>query len=204
MPLSHPSAEIRKKGLEGLETALRDGKRFGATSVLLVPGIVDQKQPYDLAYSRSQEEIKKVLPLAAECKVKIGIENVWNHFLLSPLEAARYVDELQSPWAAWHLDIGNIINYGWAEQWVRILNKRICKLHIKEFSRKKRDQEGLWKGFDVELLEGDSGWPAVMKALDEIGYSTAKDGNWATAEVKGGDGKRMKTIAEQMDKIFAS
>ena len=70
--------------------------------------------------------------------------------------------------------------------------------------RKKRDDLGLWKGFDVELGEGDAGWPAVMKALDEIGYSTDPKGNWATAEVGGGDAARLKRIADQMDKIFAS
>jgi len=74
--------------------------------------------------------------------VKIACENVWNHFLLSPLEAARYVDEFNSPAVGWHFDVGNILNYGWPEQWIRILGPRIQKLHIKEFSRKKRDSEG--------------------------------------------------------------
>jgi hexulose-6-phosphate isomerase len=202
LPLSHPSAEIRNKGREALETALRDAKSFGATSVLLVPGVVNAKQPYDLAWQRSQEEIRKVLPLAAECRVKIGIENVWNSFLLSPLEARSYVDELRSEWVGWHLDIGNLVLHGWPEQWVRILGKRICKLHIKEYSRKKCDAEGRWKGFDVELGEGDCGWPAVMQALDETGYSTASPGNWATAEVKGGDATRLKAIAAKMDEIL--
>ena len=96
---------------------------------------------YDDAWKRSLEEIRKAVPVAEELQVKIAIENVWNQFLLSPLEAARYVDEFDSPWVGWHFDIGNIINYGWPEQWIHILGKRIVKLHFKEFSKKKRDNE---------------------------------------------------------------
>src|SRR5579883_885020 len=176
-PLSHPDPKVREAGLEALKQTLRDAKRYGATSVLLVPGVVNKEISYQDAYTRSQAEIRKAVPLAEELGVKIAIENVWNQFLLSPLEAARYVDEFNSPAVGWHFDVGNIINYGWPEQWVRILGKRIQKLHIKEFSRKRRDKEGLWKGFDVPLMEGDDDWPAVMKALDEVGYS-----GWAMTE----------------------
>jgi L-ribulose-5-phosphate 3-epimerase len=203
MTLSNPDAAVRAEGVKALETALRDGKKFGATSVLLVPGIVNGDVGYDEAYTRSQEEIRKVLPLGAEMGVKIAIENVWNQFLLSPLEAARYVDEFASPWVGFHFDIGNVINFGYPDQWVRILGKRTLKLHIKDFSRKKRDEQGLWKGFDVELGDGDAGWAATMKALDETGYSTAPGGNWGTAEVRGGDRTRLKQISEQMDRLFA-
>lgn len=201
--LTHPSPEVRQQGLDGLLAAIRDCRAYGGVSVLLVPGVVDKDQTYDAAWDRSTEEIKKALPLAEELKVKIAIENVWNNFLLSPLEAARYVDQFNSPWVAWHFDIGNVIHYGWPEQWARILGKRIAKLHIKEFSREKANKEGLWKGFEVDLLDGDNGWPAVMAALDEIGYPGGPNGGWATAEVKGGDAKRMKEIAEKMDRIFA-
>jgi hexulose-6-phosphate isomerase len=193
----------RAEGFKALETCLREAKRFGSVSILLVPGIVDQNTSYDDAYTRSQAEIRKALPLAQEMGVQIAIENVWNNFLLSPLEAARYVDEFSTPLVAWHLDIGNIVRYGWPEQWVRILGRRIVKLHIKDFSRKKSNEEGLWKGFDVELGDGDAGWAETMKALDEIGYSTAPGGNWATAEVGGGDRKRLRQVSEQMDRLFA-
>jgi hexulose-6-phosphate isomerase len=197
--LSDPDPKKREAGLEGLKTAMRDCKALGGTSVLLVPAVVNKNVSYAEAYTRSQEEIRKALPLAEELGVKIAIENVWNHFLLSPLEAARYVDEFNSPWVGWHFDVGNVVNYGWPEQWVRILNKRIVKIHVKEFSRGKRDKEGLWKGFSVELLEGDCDWPAVMKALDEVGYR-----GWFTAEIGGGGPDRLKAIAGQMDRIFAS
>ena len=70
----------------------------------------------------------------------------------------------------WHFDIGNVIAFGWPGQWIRILNKRIAKLHIKEYNREKQNKKAWWHGFDVDFLEGDDDWPSVMKALDEIGY----------------------------------
>lgn len=198
--LTDPNPAVRERGVEGLKQALRDAKRYGAPAVLLVPGVVNKQTSYADAYKRSQEEIRKALPLAEELQVKIAIENVWNQFLLSPLEAARYVDELNSPWVGWHFDVGNVINYGWPEQWIRILGKRIQTLHIKEFSRERRDKEGLWKGFDVQLTKGDDDWPAVMKALDEIGFS-----GWAIAEQPGGDSvEGLKKLSREMDQIFAN
>src|SRR5260221_9312126 len=199
-PLSDPTPEVRAKGLAALQQSLRDAKELGCPAVLLVPAVVNKNVSYADAYARSQVEIRKAVPLAAELGVKIAIENVWNQFLLSPLEAARYVDEFNSPAVGWHFDIGNVINYGWPEQWIRILGKRIQKLHIKEYSCKKRDAEGLWKGFQVEYLEGDNDWPAIMKALDEIGY----DG-WGIAEQGGGDTlEGLKDLSTRMTKIFAS
>lgn len=199
-PLSDPDPKVRAEGLEALKQTLRDAKRYGASSVLLVPAVVNKDVAYPDAYSRSQAEIRKAIPLAEELGVKIACENVWNQFLLSPLEAARYVDEFNSPAVGWHFDVGNIVNYGWPEQWIRILGPRIQKLHIKEFSRKKRDNEGLWKGFDVKLLEGDDNWPAVMKAVDDIGYQ-----GWAITEQGGGDSPEgLKDLADRLTKILAS
>ena len=196
--LSDPNPAVRAEGVEALKQALRDAKRYGASSVLLVPAVVNKKVSYADAYTRSQAEIRKAIPLAEELGVKIACENVWNHFLLSPLEAARYVDEFNSPAVGWHFDVGNVITYGWPEQWIRILGKRIQKLHIKEYSRKKRDSEGPGKGFDVPLLEGDDDWPAVMKALDDIGYS-----GWAQTEQSGGDTlDGLKDLVRRFDRIL--
>jgi L-ribulose-5-phosphate 3-epimerase len=199
-PLSDPDPKVRGEGLEALKQTLRDAKRYGASSVLLVPAVVSKEVSYADAYTRSQTEIRKAIPLAEELGVKIAIENVWNQFLLSPLEAARYVDEFQSSAVGWHFDVGNVINYGWPEQWIRILGPRIQKLHIKEFSRKKRDHEGLWKGFEVPLLEGDNDWPAVMKAVDDIGYH-----GWAITEQGGGDSPEgLKDLCQRLERILAS
>jgi hexulose-6-phosphate isomerase len=198
-PLTHPDPKVREAGLEALKQTLRDAKRYGASSILLVPGVVGKDISYADAYTRSQAEIRKALPLAEELGVKIAIENVWNQFLLSPLEAARYVDEFNSPFVGWHFDVGNILNYGYPEQWIRTLGKRILKLHIKEFSRKKRDNEGLWKGFGVALLEGDNDWPTVMKAVDDIGYQ-----GWAITEQGGGDTQEgLADLAQRLGKILA-
>jgi len=199
-PLSDPNPKVREEGLEALKQTLRDAKKYGSSSVLLVPAVVNEKVSYQDAYTRSQAEIRKAIPLAEELGVKIAIENVWNQFLLSPLEAARYVDEFNSPAVGWHFDVGNIIAFGWPEQWIRTLGKRIQKLHIKEFSRKKQREQGLWKGFDVAFLEGDDNWPEVMKALDDIGYN-----GWGIAEQGGGDTPEgLKDLSDRMTRIFAS
>jgi len=199
-PVSDPDPEVRAIGVRGLEQALRDAKAYGATSVLFVPAVVNKQVTYKDAYTRSQTEIRKVLPLAQELGVKIAIENVWNHFLLSPLEAARYIDEFDSPAIGWHFDVGNVITFGWPAQWISILGKRIQKLHIKEYSLAKRDKTGPSSGFDVKFLEGDDDWPSVMKALDEIGYQ-----GWGIAEQPGANSPEgLKDLADRMGKIFAS
>jgi hexulose-6-phosphate isomerase len=197
--LSHPDPAVRAKGVAALEQALRDSKLYGGSTALLVPAVVSKDVSYADAYTRSQAEIKKVLPLAGELGIKIALENVWNNFLLSPLEEARYIDELGSPQVGAYFDVGNVLRYGWPEQWIRVLGKRILKVDIKEFSLKKMSDEGLRKGFQVELLEGDCDWPAVMAALREVGYQ-----GWGTAEIPGGGADRLKQIAGLMDKIYAS
>ncbi len=198
-PFSHPDPKVRAEGVAALETALRDCKRYGGTSVLVVPAVVNAGVSYADAYRRSQEELRKCLPLAEELEIDIAFENVWNNFLLSPLEAARYVDEFESERVGFHFDVGNIVYYGWPAHWIEALGKRILKLDIKDYSRKKLNDEGRWKGFGVQIGEGDSDWPAVMRALGKIGYS-----GWATAEVGGGDRERLAQISANMDKVFAS
>jgi hexulose-6-phosphate isomerase len=195
--LSHPDPKVRAAGLAGLKTALNDAKAFGGTSVLLVPAVVNKEVSYKDAYIRSQAEIKKALPLAAELKIKILFENVWNNFLLSPVEAARYIDEFDSPWVGAYFDVGNVVRFGWPEHWIQALGKRIGKLDIKEYSRKLQATKGPYAGFRVKIGEGDCDWPAVMKSLKQIGYN-----GWATAEVRGGKRERLKEIAERMDRAF--
>ena len=196
-PLSSPDPKVRELCSKAMEKSLYDCKLYGGTTVLLVPGIVNQTISYQEAYERSQAEIKKLIPVAEKTGIKIALENVWNNFLISPIEAARYVDEINHPLVGWYFDVGNVLRYGWPEHWIETLGKRIMKIDIKEFSRKKQQDEGLWKGFDVELMEGDCNWPAVNKALSKIGYS-----GWASAEVNGGDRKRLETIYKKMDEVF--
>ncbi len=192
--LSDPDPKVRAEGLAALQQTLRDAKCYGASSVLLVPAVVTKEVTYLDAWTRSREEIRKALPLAADLGVKIAIENVGNQFLLSPMEAARYVDEFESPYVGWHFDVGNnFSNGGWPEQWIQILGKRIQKLHIKEFSRKRRPGE---TGRPA-LLEGDNDWPAIMRAVDQVGYT-----GWAITEQAGGetfDG--LKDLAQRLERI---
>ncbi|MGA0556996.1 sugar phosphate isomerase/epimerase family protein [Larkinella sp. VNQ87] len=196
-PLSDPDPKVREACVEAMKKSLEDTKAYGGTTVLLVPGVVKAEVSYEDAYKRSREEIKKLLPVAEKTGVKIAFENVWNSFLISPLEAARFVDEFKNPMVGWYFDVGNILRYGWPAHWIETLGKRILKLDVKEYSLKKQQDEGLWKGFDVEFLEGDCNWPVVNNALRKIGYS-----GWASAEVNGGDRNRLLTIREKMDALF--
>ncbi|MBN2137608.1 MAG: sugar phosphate isomerase/epimerase [Sedimentisphaerales bacterium] len=189
-PFSDPDPKVIEKGLEGMKTALRSAKAQGAATVLLVPAIVKEDVGYADAYKRSQEHIRKLLPLAEELQVTIAVENVWNKFLLSPLEFARYVDEFKSPWLQAYFDIGNVIIYGYSQDWIRTLGKRIVKIHLKDFKR----QGYQWKN----LLDGDVNWPEVRRALDEIGY----DG-FVTPELSGGDEAYLKDLSGRIDKIIA-
>ncbi|MEO7599725.1 MAG: sugar phosphate isomerase/epimerase family protein [Opitutus sp.] len=200
-PLSDGNPGIRAAGLEGLMQGLRDAKAYGATSVLLVPGAVTKEVSYAQAYERSFAEISKAVPLAESLGVVIAIENVWNRFLLSPLEAVAYVDAFKSPQVRWHLDVGNIVNTGWPEHWIRTLGARIVKVHVKEYSRALRDTKGPFAGFEIELMRGDSDWPTVMTALDEIHY----DG-WMIAEQHRPEGltdaEWLGALSRKMDEVI--
>ena len=201
-PLSHPSANEREVGLNGLMQALRDAKAYGAKSVLLVPAVVNKDVSYADAYTRSVAEIRKAIPLAESLGVAIAIENVWNAFLLSPLEAAAYVDQFKSPMIRWHFDVGNVINSGWPQHWIQVLGSRIVAVHVKEYSRKLRDEKGPYQGFKVELLAGDSDWPSVMTALDATNYS-----GWLIAEQNRPpnltDAEWLGGVSTKMDQILA-
>jgi hexulose-6-phosphate isomerase len=181
-----------------LNHAIDSAVFYGGTSVLVVAGRVDKEHSYDKVYQQQQERIAKAAPYAEQQGIKLLIENVWNNFLLSPLEMARFVDEIDSPAVGVYFDVGNVVRFGWPEQWIRILGHRIGKLDIKEYSRQKQLDEGLRKGFGVEIGEGDCDWPAVRRALRDIGYTSG----WATAEVPGGDRDRLAEIAQRMDQAL--
>lgn len=198
--LSDPDAAVRAKGLEGCKQALRDAHAYGATSILMVVGVVNKQVSNDDCWKRSTEQLYKAIPTAKELKVRIAIENVWNQFIFTPTEAVHYVDQFKSPWVGWHFDVGNCINFGFPEHWIHALGPRIAKLHIKEYSRKIRDQKGPYAGFNVEFLKGDDDWPTVMKALDDIKYE-----GWAITEQGGADSlEGMKKLSTELDQILAS
>jgi hexulose-6-phosphate isomerase len=190
-PLSSADPAVVEKSLEGMRTSLRNARLWGADTVLLVPAVVNPETSYAQAWERSQKQIRKLIPLAEETKVIIGIEEVWNKFLLSPLEFARYVDEFNSPWIRAYFDIGNVAIQAYPQDWIRTLGKRIVKLHVKDFSFKKRLAEF------TPLLEGEIDWRAVHAALADIGYQGT-----ATVELSGGDAAYLKEVNTRFEKIL--
>jgi hexulose-6-phosphate isomerase len=192
-PLSSADPAVVEKSLEGMRTSLHNAKLWGADTVLLVPAVVNPETPYGEAWTRSQREIRKLIPLAAELKVIIAVEEVWNKFLLSPLEFARYVDEFQSPWVRAYFDIGNVAIQAYPHDWIRTLGKRIVKLHVKDFAFRKRVAEF------TPLLEGEIDWKAVHAALADIGYQGT-----ATVELPAGDGTYLKEVCNRFEKILNS
>ncbi len=193
-PLSDNDPEVVRKCVEGLKTSMQNAHDLDAGAVLLVPGIVTADVRYADVYTRSQEQIRQLLPLAKELKVMIAIENVGNRFLLSPLEMARYVDEFKSPWVRAYFDIGNVVSIGFPQDWIRTLGKRLCRIHIKRFEPgtdhpKFDSKDRRTQGID---------WPDVRRALNEAGYS-----GWITAEVKSGDENYVKEVSARMDRILS-
>ena len=189
-PFSTADPKIAEQGVKDLSAALKCAKEVGADGVLLVPGIVNGDTRYVDCYNRSQERIREVIPTAEKLGVRILVENVWNNFLLSPLEFARYIDEFKSPWVQSYFDVGNVIAFGWSEDWIRTLGHRIKKVHVKDFKRGPRQ----W----VNLMEGDVNWPEVRKSLLEVGY----DG-YLTTELPGGDETYLRDLNTRLDKIIA-
>jgi len=198
-PLSHPDPIVRQKGMDAMKTALEDAAFYETDAVLLVPGVVNKSVSYDDCWKRSQDCISQLVPFAASLKVKICIENVWNNFLLSPLEAAQYVDQFESQYVGFYFDCGNILNYGFPEQWLKILGNRVKRIHIKEFSTKKADKEGRWAGFDVKLTEGDVPWADIMTEVRQ-NYK----GEWLTLEQSECKTEEQLTdLRERLDRIIA-
>jgi hexulose-6-phosphate isomerase len=198
MPLSDPDASVRASCTKSMIEAFSKCKLYGGDTVLLVPAVVRKEISYDDAWERATVEIEKMLPEAEKTGIKIAVENVWNNFLISPMEAAQFIDQFESDHIGWYFDVGNVIRYGWPEQWIRILEKRILKIDIKDYSRDKQQNEGIWKGFSVKLGEGDADWTSVNNALREVGYS-----GWGSAEVAGGNRERLQEISERMDTLYA-
>ena len=198
-PLSDPDPKIRMQCIESVAKSLEEVKELGGDTVLVVPGVVNEKVSYEQAYHNSQNAIRELIPFAEKTGMQIALENVWSNFILSPIEAKRFLDEINHPLVGWYFDIGNVLRYGWPEHWIKTLNSRIMKLHAKEYSRELMNTKGLWEGFKVDLLEGDNNWPIVMKTVSEINYS----GEWLTAEVSGGDRNHLQKISTQMDKIIS-
>ncbi len=189
-PLSSADADVVARGLKCMEISLQNAHECGADAVLLVPAVVNPSTMYRDAYERSGKQIRKLLPLAEKLKVVIAVENVWNKFLLSPTEFARYVDEFNSPFLKAYFDVGNVVLFGFPQDWIRTLGSRIVKVHVKGFDANRMRF--------VALREGTIDWPEVRRALKEVGYK-----GFMTAELGGGDRDYLDGVSKQMDKIIA-
>lgn len=189
-PLSSSDREIVEKSLAGMRTSLHNAKLWGCDAVLLVPAVVNPQTSYRDAWTRSQKEIRTLIPVAEELKVVIALEEVWNKFLLSPLEMAKYISEFQSPWIKAWFDVGNVLLYGYPQDWIHTLGNTIVKVHIKDFKRK---EDGYaW----VNLGDGDVDWAAVRQAFADIGYSGS-----AITELEGGDEAYLRDVVKRFDRL---
>jgi L-ribulose-5-phosphate 3-epimerase len=171
LPLSSTDEDVRAQGCEGIKHALQVAKWAGADTVLVVPGVVTEDVSYGAAYELSQKSIREIIPTAEELGVTMALENVWNKFLLSPLEFRDYIDSFDNPLIKAYFDVGNILLYGYPHQWIDILGERIVKVHIKDFDTTTRNF--------VALLTGNVDYPRTMNALRGIGYS-----GYLTAELR--------------------
>lgn len=192
-----PHGVIHGWSLDGIPDSLAYAKAVGATSVLVAPGQVSDEVYYDALYEKALATYREIAPLFEKADIWMLVENVWNNFLISPLEAARFIDEVGSPKVGAYFDCGNVLRYGWSEHWIRALGSRIKKIHIKDYSRQKMETEGLWKGFDIPIGEGSANWAAIRGELAAIQYE-----GWATAEVNGGGLDHLKDVAARMDRVL--
>ncbi len=171
-PLTSEDKATAEKGKDVVKKAVEIASIFQADTVLVIPGVVGSVllaptdvYPYDKVYKKSQEALKELAHFAKGHQVYLGVENVWNKFLLSPTEMRNFIDEIDEEYVQGYFDVGNVLLYGYPEHWIRVLGKRIKRVHLKDF----RTAVGTLDGF-VNLLEGDVNWPEVMAAFKDIGY----------------------------------
>jgi hexulose-6-phosphate isomerase len=195
-PMLHPDPAVRAACVENLGRTLERAKWLGATAVLLHPGQLKPEMRYDEAWTWTREGLKATIPHAERHGVSVAIENVWNKFILSPVEMQRMIDEVNHPLIGTYFDVGNCILYGYPEQWVAILGKRIKKVHVKDFKRAVATGQGF-----CQLLEGDADYPAVVAELRRAGYD-----DYLTSEVSVrnmSEGQGIADTAQRIGQIMA-
>jgi L-ribulose-5-phosphate 3-epimerase len=167
-PLSSNEGKEVERGKAIIRKMLELAEALSVDAILVVPALVGRAAGpqmvvrYETAWQRSTDAIGELIPVAEKHQVCLAIENVWNRFLLSPLEMRSYVDQFRSPWVQAYLDIGNLLRFGYAQDWVLTLGPRIKRVHVKDFN--------MSKDTFVNLLEGDLDWPAAVAALREVGF----------------------------------
>lgn len=175
-PLSAADAEQRQAAIEFTRRYIRAASWLGVDTVLVIPGIVDVAwdasvpvTPYQQVWDNATASLHELLPVAAEHGVTLALENVWNKFLVGPVELKVFIDQFDSPHVASYFDVGNAVIQGYPQHWIEILGERIAAVHVKNFSRS--DCAGGLHGFGDDLLHGDVDFEAVKAALAKIGYA---------------------------------
>jgi hexulose-6-phosphate isomerase len=199
-PLNHPSAEVRAKGVAAIQRACEIAGEVGCGALLLYPGRLGSGPRFDVGYEATWErftaELKKCLPAAEKHKVLLTPENVWNKFLVSPLEMRAFIDQFHSPWMRSHFDIGNVMQFGYPQDWILTLGPRIARVHVKDYKLSGRAEQGRF----VDLLQGDVNWKEVMAALVKVGYK-----GFLSPEISYDRNAtdQLKTVSKQLDTILA-
>jgi len=199
-PLNSPDPEARARGIEGIKKAIEMATYLGCGALLLVPGRLGAGPKFQVGYQTTWElfttELKKVVPFAERAKVLLTPENVWNKFLVSPLEMRAFVDQFNSPWLQTHFDIGNVMQFGYPQDWILTLGPRIKRIHVKDYKLSARSEQGRFVG----LLEGDVDWKEVMAALVKVGYR-----GFMSPEIghDPSDPDQLKKVSQSLDKILA-
>ena len=178
-PLAARDPKIRAQAFHVVERQLETAHLLGASAILTITGTVSDEMPYNELYRRLQDSLQQLAPKAQAAGVKIGVENgnSEDHFLLSPREFNQFLVEINNPWVGIHLDLGNIHDTGFAEQWVEMLGPRITRMHVKDVMRHRGrcDDDSVY----TNLFLGDNNWPAIHNAIKKVGY----DG-WLVAEME--------------------
>jgi hexulose-6-phosphate isomerase len=199
-PLNSPDPDVRNRGIEAIRTAVEFAGYLDCGALLVVPGRVGSGPRFEIGYettwNRFSTELRKAIPFAEKARVLLTLENVSNRFLVSPLEMRAFVDQFKSPWLQAHFDIGNVMYFGYPQDWILTLGQRIKRLHAKDRKINPRAEQAQPSG----LLEGDVDWKAVMSALKEVHYSgficpeIAHDPN---------DPSQLNKVSAALDKILA-
>jgi L-ribulose-5-phosphate 3-epimerase len=195
-PLNHPDAAVRAQGVDVIKRSIDIARALDSGTILLVPSRVGSGAKlmygYEETWKRTSEELRQAIPYAGQAKVVLTIENVWNKFLLSPLEMRAFVDQFHTPWLQSHFDIGNVMQFGYPQDWILTLGPRIKRVHLKDFN--------VQTNRFVPLMEGDASWKAVMEALVKVDYR-----GWLSPEYvyDSNDPKQIHTLSAAVDKIYA-
>lgn len=194
-------ADDRKRGMEEAKHVLEIASNLGAKTILIHPGQLSPSLPYDACWQYTLEGLRDLKTKAEASHLRLGLENVWNKFLMSPLEFNRLIEEVNSPQVGIWFDIGNVVAFGYPEQWLRILGAaRVVGLHIKDFKRGPNDHFGTYDGF-VPLFHGSVNWPAVMREIADLGV-----GDWLITEVSPGSqpySQALREISRQLDVLIS-